>query len=77
MTTIPMPEPVTCWLDKTDFINKPCITTTQSEAYAAKRVREALEQAAQEADDWAMQYVEVDSSPHMVGDYIRALITKE
>lgn len=53
------------------------VTEDQSEAYAAERVREAFEQAAQEADDWAMQYVEVDSAPHRIGDSIRALITKE
>lgn len=49
----------------------------QMEDYANERVKEALEDAAQEANDWSMQYVEVDTAPRRVGDYIRALINDD
>ncbi len=65
MTQVKMPQPVAFlidWPDEPDLGNyfaeeqaptgrsRPLITTTQAEAYAAAKVREALEEAAEIAD---------------------------
>lgn len=67
MSKVTIPEPVTVWKRDCGYRNatnlpvilrdgETFITTDQAEAYAAARVREALENAAKVCDEQAMSY---------------------
>lgn len=61
--------PIASMVDRHEITTgTPLITTTQAEAYAEARVREALKEAAEMADD---------VFAFSVGDSIRALMPKE
>lgn len=91
MTTIPTPEPVAFlvdWPDEPDLghyfaeeqastgRSRPLITTTQAEAYADARVRQALEQAAEACTSTMMMNSDsyCGATAHYCADRIRALI---
>lgn len=44
---------------------------------AQESAQEQLELAVDAANEWAMQYVEIDNAPMRVGDFIRAELSKE